>query len=72
MNTTTENLRPGRRPRLEIVERPWKHPDGDQTPGIALMHGWSVKAHLDFEQARAFADRLHDLCDKADETEEPK
>ncbi|WP_426998176.1 hypothetical protein [Pseudarthrobacter sp. N5] len=54
------------RPSVKPRRWTWKDAEGIHTPGIALMQGRSVKAHLTITEARAFADRIHDLCDEAD------
>ncbi|GAA1109967.1 hypothetical protein [Arthrobacter flavus] len=59
------------RPYIKARPWTWRDRDGNQTPGVALMHGGSVKAHLTPNEARALADRLHDLTDAAGNPEQP-
>lgn len=54
------------RPTIRARRWIWKDADGTHTPGIGLVHGTSVKAHLTPGEARALADRLHDLADTAE------
>lgn len=59
-----------RRPFIDARRWIWK--DGDtQTPGIGLMHGNRVRAHLTWSEARNLADRLHDLVDANGDPEQP-
>ncbi|GAA3681925.1 hypothetical protein GCM10023081_20020 [Arthrobacter ginkgonis] len=59
------------RPYLKARTRTWRDKDSTATPGIALMRGPSVQAHLTYLEARTLADRIHDLCDAAGNPEEP-
>lgn len=54
-----------RRPHLTAQKRVWLDADGTRTPGIGLMRGANVHAHLTPLEARKLADRLHDLADAA-------
>ena len=51
------------RPYLKARTWTWKDASGNETPGIGLMQGTSVRAHLTVTEARTLADRLHDLAD---------
>ncbi|MCQ1999539.1 hypothetical protein [Arthrobacter zhaoxinii] len=51
-----------RRPYVTVRRWEWRK-DGKRTEGIGLMHGASVCAHLTPDEARALADKLHDLAD---------
>lgn len=53
-----------RRPYLTARPYTWKSKD-TETPGIGLMYGGQIRAHLTPEEARTLADRLHDLVDAA-------
>ncbi|WP_028280264.1 hypothetical protein [Arthrobacter sp. H5] len=59
------------RPYIKARTWTWRDRDGNQTPGIALMHGGSVKAHLTYAEALRMADRLVDLTDAAGNPEQP-
>lgn len=61
--------RQGFRPQAKLHKRPWLDKDGTRTPGIALMHGAKVIAHMTPDEARAIADRLHDYADQSDQEE---
>lgn len=51
------------RPHAQI--RVWYWMDGNhKTPGIGMFHGTAIFAHLTPTEARAMADKLHDLADK--------
>lgn len=54
-----------KRPYLTARKRVWIDPDGTRTPGVGLMRGADVHAHLTPVEARTLADRLHDLADAA-------
>lgn len=58
--------RQGFRPQAKLQKRPWLDKDGTRTPGIALMHGAKVIAHMTAAEARAIADKLHDYADQLD------
>lgn len=60
-----------KRPNLTAKRRVWLDADGTRTPGIGLMRGANVHAHLTPLEARKLADRLHDLAD-ATGNPEPK
>lgn len=47
----------------------WKEQDRSETPGIALWGKSGITAWLTYTDARAIADRLHDLADTAPEIE---
>lgn len=55
------------RPYVKARSWTWKDADANQTPGVALMHGFSVKAHLTPDETRALADQLHDLADTTEQ-----
>lgn len=59
------------RPYVKARAYTWLDADGTATPGIALLQGRSVKAHLTPAEARTLADRIHDLTDAAGNPEEP-
>ena len=59
------------RPYAKARKWGWNDSDGTHTPGIGIFHGQNVLAHLDYNQARKFADRIHDLCDANGDTETP-
>jgi len=62
------NFRPTARARTYT----WLDRDGTRTRGVALKHRDKILAHMTPEEARALADRLHDLADRLDtETEQP-
>lgn len=52
-----------RRPSITARKRAWFDRDGTRTPGIGLMRGEIVHAHLTPTEARTLADRLHDMAD---------
>ncbi|MEV5052157.1 hypothetical protein [Arthrobacter sp. LAR12-1-1.1] len=51
--------RPFIKPRTYI----WKAADRTQTPGIGLMHGGKIRAHLTPAEAYDLANRLVDMAD---------
>lgn len=53
-----------------VTPRAWVWHQGDdlRIPGIGLMRGPDIRAHLTPTEARKLADRLHDLADKLDTT----
>lgn len=53
------------RPYLKARTYIWLDADGSATPGVALMQGRTVRAHLTPDEARTLADRIHDLTDAA-------
>jgi hypothetical protein len=53
------------RPYIKPRAYTWKAEDRTETPGIALMHGSKIRAHLTAAEARTLADRIHDLTDAA-------
>lgn len=59
-----------RPPRVRARTWTWYHPDGSKQPGIAIFTRGTIQAHLTTTQARALADRLHDLADEL-ETSNP-
>lgn len=61
--------RPGFRPKATIRKRTWVDLNGTRTPGIAIMHAGKVLAHMSAEEARAIADKIHDLADNLDANE---
>ncbi|WPR65494.1 hypothetical protein SLW73_03995 [Glutamicibacter protophormiae] len=63
--------RQGFRPQAKLQKRPWLDKDGTRTPGIALMHGAKVIAHMTAAEARAIADKLHDYADQTEQDEAP-
>lgn len=56
--------RQGFRPKAKIIKRTWVDLDGSRTPGLAIMHAGKALAHMSSEEARAIADRIHDLADE--------
>lgn len=48
-----------------LTPRPyiWKDEDKTETPGVGLMHGNRIRAHMTYTEARSLADFLHDLVD---------
>lgn len=54
----------GFRPKAKITKRTWVDKDGTRTPGVAIMHAGKVLAHMNAVEARALADRIHDLADQ--------
>lgn len=59
------------RPYLKPRRWTWKDADGSETPGLGLMRGQSVRAHLTWTEARTLADKIHDLCDANGDAEAP-
>lgn len=59
----------GFRPQAKLHKRPWLFKDGTSTPGIALMHRHKVLAHMTPAEARAIADKLHDIVDQLEKDE---
>ncbi len=59
------------RPYVKARPYTWLTPDGTGTPGVALMQGKTVRAHLTADEARNLADKLHDLTDAAGNPEQP-
>lgn len=53
------------RPYVKARRWAWLDADGSSTPGVALMQGRTVRAHLTPAEARSLADQLHDLVDAA-------
>lgn len=49
----------------------WRDGQGNATPGIALNYGSKLRAHMTPDEARAFADQLHDLADHIEESRTP-
>lgn len=56
----------GFRPKPTVRKRQWIDLDGSRTPGVAIMHAGKVLAHMNPDEARALADKLHDLADQLD------
>lgn len=56
---------PPARPRLTARPYAWRDKDRTETPGIAIWHRKGLAGHLTYSEARALADRLHDLADAA-------
>lgn len=55
-----------RRPHITARKRVWLDADGTRPPpGVGLMRGEIIHAHLTPTEARTLADRLHDLADAA-------
>lgn len=61
--------RAGFRPLAKVRKRDWLDHDGTRTPGIALMFGPKVLAHMTPDEARAMADKLHDYADQIQQEE---
>lgn len=55
------------RPYLIIRPWGWRAEDGTNIPGIGLMYGTKVRAHLTPKEAREMADKLHDLADQTEQ-----
>lgn len=55
------------RPSLNVRNWIWKDKARNETPGIGLLT-WAgqLKAHLTPDEARALADKLHDMADQMD------
>ncbi|WPU08083.1 hypothetical protein SMD14_13005 [Pseudarthrobacter oxydans] len=64
--TTTSGL--GYRPYLVPRMWSWKDTERNTTPGIGLFRGQELKAHLTPDEARALADKLHDMADNLQDT----
>lgn len=58
------------RPYLKARFWTWKA-DGTETPGIGLMYGDKLRAHLEPAEAYALANRLVDLADRLTAEKEP-
>jgi hypothetical protein len=58
-----------RRPYVIPKKYTWKSGDRTETPGIGLLYGTKIRAHLTAKEAYALADKLVDLADKLDATE---
>lgn len=54
------------RPFAQVRNWTWKHQDRSETPGIGIFHGNRIQIHLTPAEARAMADRLHDMADRID------
>lgn len=55
---------------MTTQSRAWVDRDtGDRVPGVALMHGPKVLAHMTPDEARAMADKLHDYADHIEQEE---
>lgn len=50
----------------QAIIRDWITKDKKRIPGIQLLNGRGIAAHLTADEARALADRLHDLADQLD------
>lgn len=48
----------------------WIDSDGSRSPGVAIMHGQKILAHMTTDEARAMADKFHDLADKLESESE--
>lgn len=48
----------------QAIIRDWITKDKKRIPGIQLLNGRGIAAHLTADEARALADRLHDLADQ--------
>ncbi|MDE8668000.1 hypothetical protein PY310_05305 [Pseudarthrobacter sp. H3Y2-7] len=60
--------RPGVTPRYYA----WKDNCKADTRGIALWGKTGLIAHLTYTEARRLADKLHDMADRLEATEQPK
>jgi hypothetical protein len=49
----------------------WEDQSGNRAPGVGLFRGADLKAHLTPGQARALADKLHDMADRIESRETP-
>jgi hypothetical protein len=54
------------RPYINPRAYTWKAEDRTVTPGIGLMHGGKIRAHLTAAEAYELANRLVDLADRLD------
>ncbi|WP_425456047.1 DUF6907 domain-containing protein [Arthrobacter echini] len=68
---TTETTGNGNRPYLYPKLWEWRDQQGNCTPGISLNYGKTLRAHMTPDEARAFADQLHDLADQLEERSTP-
>lgn len=58
----------GSRPYAQLNRWTWKDETG-HTDGVGILRGkGGIVAHLSWTEARAFADRIHDMCDANDPT----
>ncbi|QHK18818.1 hypothetical protein GU243_02420 [Pseudarthrobacter psychrotolerans] len=57
---------PIKRPWLLAKPVTWKARDQIRIPGIGLFRRDAMQAHLTPDEARALADRLHDMADRVD------
>jgi hypothetical protein len=55
-----------RRPYVKVRRWEWRDADGIKTPGVGILRGQAVVAHLTPDEARRMADRLHDMADAAE------
>ncbi|MFJ6355420.1 hypothetical protein [Pseudarthrobacter oxydans] len=60
-----------KRPKLRPLPYTWKAENRTETPGLALMNGSQLRAHLTYAEARKLADKIHDLCDANGNPETP-
>ena len=61
---------PGFRPFVTTQSRAWVDREtGDRVPGIALMHGAKVVAHMTPEEAKAMAEQLLRYADQLEKDE---
>lgn len=60
-----------RRPFLKPRAYIWKAEDKTETPGIGLMAGNQIRAHLSTAEAYALANQLVDLADRLEAAKEP-
>jgi hypothetical protein len=58
----TEN----RRPYVKVRGWEWRGAGGTKTPGVGILRGQALVAHLTPAEARHMADRLHDMADQMD------
>jgi hypothetical protein len=57
---------PIKRPWISAKPVTWKARDQIRIPGIGVFRRDAMQAHLTPAEARAFADRLHDMADRID------
>lgn len=55
------------RPSVQVTRYIWLTPGRHGLRGIALRRGNQLMAHYTADEARRFADQLHDLADQLDQ-----
>lgn len=61
-----------RRPYITVRKRAWLDAGGTRTPGIGLMRGRTVCAHLTPSDALALADQIVDMAEALETKEKDK